>query len=419
MIGKQELKAVAPMCSSAFFLLAGYAFFRPAINSLYKDVYGAERLPMVMGLGVVAVLITVWLYVRVLSRVGPRRTLAISCVASSFLILLHYFGLILHFNWLVLTGYLLKEAYIVLIIEQYWSFLNSKISSANAKKLFGAVLGISSIGGITGSRISAAIVVDLGSETMLLIAAALTLVAVIFADLGFRWVGEPDIDVKKKRMPSKPMALSLFRSNPVLKYIFLVIVLTQVFSAVTELRFNGMLEHNFKTAELQNQYENRFWSWVEMTGLLINFVISPILLSVFSLRTLHFIFPLLHLGSTIALVIHPSIETATLCFLMFKCTDYSLFRAAKEMLYIPFSFDVRYRAKEVIDVFGYRAGKGCVSFAISGLQGIFGTALTSVYSWIALGAAGVWILTVPSLTRCVGQSQSSENGEKPDQDTQL
>jgi ATP:ADP antiporter, AAA family len=398
-IEKQELKAVVPTCSSAFFLLGGYAFFRPAINSLYKEVYGSQALPIAMGLGVGAVLVAVWLYVRVLSRVGPRRTLTISLVGSAFLIFIHYLGLMSQFHWLVLTGYLLKEAYIVLIIEQYWSFLNSKISSSNAKKLFGAVLGFSSIGSILGSRISAAIVVDLGSETMLLIAAGLTLFAVVFAELGFRWAGEPDYDENKQRNLSRPMALNLFRSNPVLKYIFLVIVLTQVFSAATELRFNSILEHDFQTAELQNQYENRFWSWVESAGLVLNFVVSPVLLSFIPLRVIHFLFPILHLGSAVALMVHPSIETATVSFFLFKCTDYSVFRAAKEMLYIPFSFDVRYRAKEVIDVFGYRAGKGGVSFAIYGLQGMLGSALSSVYSWIALAAAGAWILVVPALTQ--------------------
>ena len=106
---------------SAFFLLAGYAFFRPAINSLYKEVYGAAGLPTAMGLGVFAVLFTVWLYVRILSKVGPRRTLGISCIASAFLILLHYFGLTMGLKWFAMTGFLLKEAYIVLIVEQYWS----------------------------------------------------------------------------------------------------------------------------------------------------------------------------------------------------------------------------------------------------------------------------------------------------------
>lgn len=386
---------------SAFFLLAGYAFFRPAINSIYKEVYSAAGLPTAMGLGVFAVLFTVWVYVRILSKVGPRRTLAISCIASAFLILLHYIGLSVGLKWFALTGFLLKEAYIVLIVEQYWSFLNSKITSDHAKKLFGAVLGISSMGSILGSRISAAIVVDMGSEKMLLIAAVLTLIAVFFADLGFRLVGEPDYDVKREKTLTKPMALSLFRTNPVLKYIFLVIILTQLFSAVTELRFHGILETNFETTELQNQYENQFWSWVETTGLVFNFVVSPILLSVVSLRVIHFIFPTIHILSAIAIVVHPSIETVTLSFLVFKSTDYSVFRAAKEMLYIPFSFDTRYRAKEVIDVFGYRAGKGAVSFAIAGLQGVVGVALSSIYSWIALGAATAWFLVVPALTQKV------------------
>lgn len=388
-----------PMALSAFSLLAGYAFFRPAANSLFKEVYGAERLPLAMGFGVIGVLLAVWIYARVLSWSGPRRTLAISCTASAGLILLHYLGLTLHLHWLVFTGYMLKEAYIVLIIEQYWSFLNSKISSANAKKLFGAVLGISSIGSILGSQISAEVVVELGSEMMLVFSALLTLVAGFLADFGFRLAGEPTDDPQKKEVSKDTLALKLFRTNPILKYILLVIVLTQVFSAVTELRFQSIIENTFETTELQNQYENRFWSWVEIAAMVLNFVVAPILLSVLSLRVLHYIFPALHLCSAAAVLLYPSIETVTLSLLIFKCTDYSIFRAAKEMLYIPFTFDARYRAKEVIDVFGYRAGKGAISFTIAGAQGALGAALASVYTWIALAAAAIWFTLISPLTR--------------------
>ena len=45
-----------------------------------------------------------------------------------------------------------------------------------------------------------------------------------------------------------------------------------------------------------------------------------------------------------------------LAFFLFKAFDYSIFRAAKEVLYVPLSFDERYRAKEIIDVLGYRTG---------------------------------------------------------------
>ena len=49
---------------------------------------------------------------------------------------------------------------------------------------------------------------------------------------------------------------------------------------------------------------------------------------------------------------------------MFKALDYSVFKAAKEILYIPLPFAARYRAKEVVDVFGYRLSKGGVSLLI-------------------------------------------------------
>ena len=56
--------------------------------------------------------------------------------------------------------------------------------------------------------------------------------------------------------------------------------------------------------------------------------------------------------------------SAGLAYMAFKVIDYSVFRAAKELLYIPLSFDRRYRAKELIDVFGYRFGKGGMSLLV-------------------------------------------------------
>ena len=102
-MNRQDLKAVVPMGLSAFCLLAGYAFFRPAINSLFKEVYGAERLPLAMGFGVIGILLAVWIYARLLSWGGPRMTLAISCGASAGLILVHFLGLRYQFHGMVFT----------------------------------------------------------------------------------------------------------------------------------------------------------------------------------------------------------------------------------------------------------------------------------------------------------------------------
>ena len=79
------------------------------------------------------------------------------------------------------------------------------------------------------------------------------------------------------------------------------------------------------------------------------------------------------------------------------CSSDLMFRAAKEVLYIPFSFDVRYRAKEVIDVFGYRAGKGVSSAAIVFLQRV-GVGISGLYLQIALACVALWLVLIFPLT---------------------
>ena len=90
--------------------------------------------------------------------------------------------------------------------------------------------------------------------------------------------------------------------------------------------------------------------------------------------------------------------TVGLAFLLFKAFDYSIFRAAKELLYIPLSFDARYRAKEVIDVFGYRTGKGGSSVLIVFAQRA-GLVMSGYYLTIGFATALLWIALVFPLTR--------------------
>jgi len=70
--------------------------------------------------------------------------------------------------------------------------------------------------------------------------------------------------------------------------------------------------------------------------------------------------------------------------------DYSVFRASKEILYIPLSFDARYRAKEVIDAFVYRGAKGALSGIFAVLGSVFGRLPGFFYPGVALGMIVIW-----------------------------
>jgi len=69
--------------------------------------------------------------------------------------------------------------------------------------------------------------------------------------------------------------------------------------------------------------------------------------------------------------------------------DYSIFRASKETLYIPFSYDTRYRAKQVADAFTYRFSKGFTAMALSALKAA-GSIPAAAYASAALVFSGLW-----------------------------
>ena len=114
--------------------------------------------------------------------------------------------------------------------------------------------------------------------------------------------------------------------------------------------------------------------------------------------------PLIHVGAITLAFLEPSVFTVGLALFVFKAFDYSLFRAAKEVLYVPLSYDERYRAKEIIDVFGYRAGKGGTSVPIAALQS-GGVAMGYYYLPVAFIAATFWLVLIFPLTRYAAATQ--------------
>lgn len=68
--------------------------------------------------------------------------------------------------------------------------------------------------------------------------------------------------------------------------------------------------------------------------------------------------------------------------------DYSLFRAGKELLYFPLSYQEKTQGKAWVDIFGYRVAKGGASLLL-----LLTAALPAFGAW-SIAAAGtvLWII---------------------------
>jgi len=81
-----------------------------------------------------------------------------------------------------------------------------------------------------------------------------------------------------------------------------------------------------------------------------------------------------------------------------KSLTYSIFRSAKEILYIPLSYMEKYKGKSFIDMFIYRFSKAAIALVIIGLQAVMVVTALKI-NYIVMGLILLWVFIVPVLIR--------------------
>ena len=396
---RRHLLTMGALSAAAAFLLAGYECVRSVSNSLFIEAYGAKQIPYVMAASPPTVLLMVWFYGWVLSRVGPHRTLVLTTILSSAALGACYLAVAAGSRPATVLLYVIREGYIVVLIEQYWALANSTLTTRQAKSLNGPFTGCGSLGAIAGGLLVGQLAEAIGSQSLLLVAAALLLPAAVFGAWAYRSRGEPRPSAEERAAPRGILAAGvLFRSGTLVR-LALLIGTTQVVSALLDLRFHGLAEQAMSNMDQRSAYFGGFWSCVNGITFGLQFVVAPLALRRLPLRIVHLAIPAAHLIACGALILRPSILTAAIAFLLFKSLDYSVFRAAKEILYVPLSFDARYRCKALIDMFGYRLAKSATSLAVLGVRAMTGTLAGGGYVFAAAATLLGWAVLAHGATR--------------------
>ncbi len=395
---KRTLLAALSIALAGSFLLCGYEFIRAVSTSLFIEAYGAKNLPRAMVAVPPSVFLLLYLYGRLLSWLGARDALLLTSILSAGLIASCYNLLFMGYAIATAVIYVFREAYIVLIIEQYWSLVNSTLTPKQARWINGPFCAIATIGSVTGGSLVAYLAPSLGSEVLLLFAAGSLLPAALLAMFAYAAAGEPQPAATEHGGRQGHTGLKVLARSRYLVFLFLLILTTQVVSTVLDLRFNGLVETDIVDKDMRTAFYGRFYGqWLGISAFVLQLCAGFVLRSI-PIRILHPGIPLIHLIAGAALTIAPSLRSGATAFLLFKAFDYSLFRAAKEMFYIPLSFDARYRAKQVIDSFGYRFAKGGSAGVITLISFVIAIP-GAAFSITAMVMAVLWSGIVSNLTK--------------------
>ena len=388
--GRHVAGAVFLAGLSAMFLFCGYEFIRSPAESIFMDQFGAEYKPYAIACVPFMMAAMIYGYGRMLSAVGAKKAMVVSMLGSAAFFVLAWAMLGSAGRWFAFFLLVFKESYVVIISEQYWSFINSVLQDEEGKVFNGPVAGLGALGSLIGGWLLSRYVMGLGTDKFVLFAALIILPAAVLSWMSYEAAGEPKPTAEEAGGRKGHLHLSILKENRTVLFIAFIIFAAQVVATALDFRFTQLVQDYMPLKDQRTAYLGNFWMYVNVFSFSMQFLLTPLLLRYIPRRGILTAIPAVHIVTCALLLLYPTLGLASAAFLLFKGMDYSIFRASKETLYIPFSYDTRYRAKQVADAFTYRFAKGVTAVWGSGMKTV-GTIAPAFYPGVGIVFSGAWL----------------------------
>jgi AAA family ATP:ADP antiporter len=413
-IEENEVRATLASFCLVLILMASYYILRPVRDAMASDWTDAE-VSWLWTFTFICSALTVSLYGAAVARVSIRRLVpsVYGLFAASFL--LFYLGTQTLADHVLLDKcfYVWVSLFSLFHISVFWSFMADTFARPQATRLFGFIGAGASIGGIGGPAMATLLVGDIGTDPLLLVAAAL----VALAPPLIIWLQRlKRSDLHNEAVAANPAAFdnigggALAGFSEFLKSRYLLMIGLFIFLYT----FIGSFAY-FELKNLLEAYDiearSRIWASMDLvvniftvlvgafaTGRMAKYLGLP-----FTLASI----PLLMVGGMLMLAATPVVAVAVGVQVIRRIGNYAVSRPAREILFTAVSRETRFKAKPVIDIVIYRGGDMINAWAFTALTQGLGLGLAGV-AVVGAGVALLWAGTGVYLGRHFNTMQDGE-----------
>ncbi|HTY61707.1 MAG TPA: MFS transporter [Acidobacteriota bacterium] len=361
-------------------------------DSFFLSNYPASDLPKAVIAAVILSIVLVFLFARLMSRLGPSRVVPAGFILSSVLHYIEYshvhdspgpWSLVIYFHVVALGAILLSG---------FWSLMAEAFDPRTAKQVFGRITGFGTLGGILGGILAERVAKLSSAESVLL----LLIVFHLFCALLLLF--ERRISPQSSTQVFSPVddivsPVRIFRRAPYLVMIALVVMAGTSSATILDYLFKSGASVTYdKGADLLRFFARFYISTQILTFLAQTWLARRTLHNVGIGRTLSSLPLSVGVGALGSLLV-PGFPVYTLA----RSTEFvlrgSLYRSAYELLYTPVPKNEKRAAKTLIDVVCDRAGdalgSGVVQLLLWVEPPLIPTVLLGVV--LALAASAIWI----------------------------
>ncbi len=385
-----------------FFLIAAYWLLKPLKDGIFIKMVGAAYLPYVKTASCLFIIPVMLCYSKLIDTLPKQRLFCLlawlyaACFFGFFLLLQHpVFGIA---NTSVsvarLEGwffYVIVESFSSLMVALFWAYVASITTTTSAKSNFSLII----LGGQVGALLGPIFSLWQGVFTVnVLFLCSIVSIAFIPCCMYFFVRRFPEVT---ERAP-KPInrtgmleGLRLLCREPYLLGVFGIVAFREIVVAMLELHQLSLASEQYHSLGQLTQFIGHVGLAINSLSLLFALLGTSFFLRTLGVRLCLILFPALLACIGACIPIFSSLSVLVVAFVAAKGLGYALYDPCKEIMYIPTSRDVKFKAKGWIDMFGYRASRAIgatMGTMLNGLGNMFvagsGATVTVCSLWLVV-----------------------------------
>ena len=403
----EEIRALLLAFVFNFVVLGGYYVIRPIRDEIGAD-RGVENLPWMYTGTLIGMLLANALYAVVVARMSRRQFIPIAyrfAIANLFVffLLMRWMPAAQERSILAPIFFIWVSVFNLFATTMFWSFMADVFAREQAKRLFGFIAVGGSIGGIVGGLVTSSLAGKLSTGLFSLITAVMLEVAAqcvrrFPADFDHSCrASVSDAGVSQKRptkIEEQPIggkfwegATHIARSPYLLGLagFLMIYTLTNTWAYFQQSDLTG---HQLQDRAARTSFLANIDIAVNTITVLIQVFLTGRLMKWFGVGITLVLMPLLSAVGFAAIGFAPILTVLATFQILRRAAGFALLRPAREVLFTVLRREDKYKAKSLIDTFGYRFGDQIGAWSYP-LMRWFGLGLVGI-SWVAVPLGAIW-----------------------------
>ncbi|HET7039964.1 MAG TPA: MFS transporter, partial [Gemmatimonadales bacterium] len=380
-----------------FFVLASYYILRPLREEM-GVAGGVDNLAWLFTGSLVTMLALHAPFAALVARLPRRRFVALTNRFFLANLLLFFVALRLlppgAGVWAGRVYFVWTSVFNLFVVSVFWAVMVDVFDAGQGRRLFGFIALGGTLGGITGAGLTAALARPLGPVYLLLCSAALL-------ELGVRCVlrltREPrSRGARPEGDPEAPIGGSVAGGvahvvrSPYLLGICGYMMLFTLGSTVLYFHQARLAEATFTDSALRTAFFARLDLVVNLLTALGQMFATGRLLTRLGVALTMTLLPALSLAGFLLLGVAPVLGVFVTFQVLRRAAEYAVAKPTRELLYTVITREDKYKAKNFIDTFVYRAGDQIAAWSYTGLLAA-GLGMAAV-SFVMAPVAAVWLV---------------------------